>query len=97
MMALVSIFGGSLGAVFGGKSVALRRLSLSVPLFAKGNPLQFCHFSGLVFLAAGLGLTVKGIWDGFSLDGFLVMGAGFGLLVGCRVVMRLFRRRFAVG
>lgn len=94
MTAFFSIFGGSLGVLFEGRGTSLLKPGLSVPLFARQNPLQICYFPGFLFLAAGLGLTLRGIWNGFLLDGFLVMGAGLGLLMGCRVVMRLFRRRF---
>ncbi|QTN33757.1 hypothetical protein HZ994_16030 [Akkermansiaceae bacterium] len=95
MAAFFAIFGGGLGVVFAGRSAPLARPGLSVPFFTRGHPLQFFYFTGFIFLAAGLGFTARGIRAGFSLDGFLVMGAGLGMLAGCRAVMAVFRRRFA--
>jgi hypothetical protein len=59
------------------------------------DPMQFFHMVGFVFTAAGLGVAGRDLSNGHSL--FLAHGVlpafGIGMIVGCYVAARLFRRQ----
>jgi hypothetical protein len=59
------------------------------------DPMQFFHMVGFVFTAAGLGIAGRDLWNGGSLS--LAHGVlpafGLGMIVGCYVAARLFRRQ----
>jgi len=59
------------------------------------DPMQFFHMVGFVFTAAGLGVAARDLWNGHPL--FLPHGVlpafGIGMIIGCYVAARLFRRQ----
>ena len=59
------------------------------------DPLQFFHMVGFVFGAAGLGVAGRALWLGEPLRlPYAVLPAfGLGMIIGCYVAARLFRRQ----
>jgi len=61
------------------------------------DPMQFFHMVGFAFTAAGLGVAGRDLWNGQSL--YLPHGVlpafGIGMIIGCYVAARLFRRQLA--
>ncbi len=70
--------------------------SFSVGPFAPRNPLQFWFFSSFMFLSVGTGFLMHSLlFFGEAPTHLLVYFAvPLGLLLGCRLSLRLFRRRF---
>ena len=59
------------------------------------DPMQFFHMVGFVFTAAGLGVAARDLWNGhpLSLPHGVLPAFGIGMIIGCYVAARLFRRQ----
>jgi hypothetical protein len=59
------------------------------------DPMQFFHMVGFVFTAAGLGIAGRDLWSGgrLSLPHGVLPAFGVGMIIGCYVAARLFRRQ----
>lgn len=93
LVASLVILLGSIAVILYGMRSSVAKPSMAAPFFGRTSPLQFPWFTGLLFTAVGVGFMIRGIWEGFGGDGFVILSAGLGLFLGCRVVMFLFRRR----
>lgn len=63
------------------------------------DPMQFFHMIGFVFTAAGLGVAGRDLWEGrfLTLPHGVLPAFGIGMIIGCYVAARLFRRQLAAG
>ncbi len=61
------------------------------------DPMQFFHMVGFVFTAAGLGVAGRDLWRGqpLVLAHGVLPAFGIGMIVGCYVAARVFRRQLA--
>ena len=59
------------------------------------DPMQFFHMVGFVFAAAGLGVAGRDLWNGHPLllPHGVLPAFGIGMIIGCYVAARLFRRQ----
>ena len=59
------------------------------------DPMQFFHMVGFVFMAAGLGVAGRDLWSGLPLrlQHGVLPAFGIGMIIGCYVAARLFRRQ----
>jgi hypothetical protein len=59
------------------------------------DPMQFFHMVGFVFVAAGLGVAGHDLWNGLplTLPHGVLPAFGVGMIIGCYVAARLFRRQ----
>jgi hypothetical protein len=63
------------------------------------DPMQFFHMVGFVFLAAGLGVAGHDVSVGepLRLPHAVLPAFGVGMIIGCYVAARLFRRQLEAG
>jgi hypothetical protein len=61
--------------------------------------MQFFHMVGFVFAAAGLGVAGRDLWNGYplTLPHGMLPAFGIGMIIGCYVAARLFRRQLESG
>jgi hypothetical protein len=59
------------------------------------DPMQFFYLVGFVFVAAGLGVVGRDLWNGqpLTLPHGVLPAFGIGMIIGCYVAARLFRRQ----
>jgi hypothetical protein len=63
------------------------------------DPMQFFHMVGFVFAAAGLGVAGRALQSGepLRLPYGVLPAFGIGMIIGCYVAARLFRKQLAAG
>ena len=89
----IPIFWGLLN-VFFSKHLIFEFPSLKGSPFKKNAPFQFIWFGGVFFMASGLSSIARNVRIGISLDGLLILAGGIGLIFGCLLITKIFRKRF---
>jgi hypothetical protein len=59
------------------------------------DPMQFFHMVGFVFTAAGVGVAGRDLWnrEPLNLPHGVLPAFGIGMIIGCYIAARLFRRQ----